>query len=96
MVNRFCARPRTRSCGRAVGHLCVFCVVCPILVIPIALVLVMMENKICKSWKYLETREGYFGHLVTIFVINFVGYQEGKLVEGGSARVANDPKASTS
>ena len=40
--------------------------------------------------------EGYFGHLVTIFVINFVGYKEGKLVEGGSAGAANDPKTSTS
>ena len=39
--------------------------------------------------------QGYFGHLVTIFVINFVGYKEGKLVEEGSAGIANDPKAST-
>jgi len=29
-----------------------------------------MKNKTYKSWKYLETRKGYFGHLVTIFVIN--------------------------
>ena len=69
---------------------------CPIPTIPIAVVLDMMKNKKNKSWKYLESREGYFGHLVTIFVINFVGYKEGKLVEEGSAGIANDPKASTS
>ena len=85
--------------GRAVGQFALFTsflMACPIPTIPIAVVLNMMKNKTNKSWKYLETREGYFGHLVTIFVINFVGYKEGKLVEGGSARVANDSKASTS
>ena len=66
---------------------------CPIPTISIAVVLDMMKNKTNKSWKYLESREGYFGHSVTIFVMNFVGYKEGKLVEGGSAGVANDPKA---
>ena len=85
--------------GRAIGHVALFTsflMACPIPTIPIAVVLDMMKNKTNKSWKYLESREGYFGHLVTIFVINFVGYREGKLVEGGSAGVANDPKASTS
>ena len=85
--------------GRAVGHFSLFMsflMACPIPTIPIAVVLDMMKNKTNKSWKYLESREGYFGHLVTIFVINFVGYKEGKLVEGGSAGVASDPKASTS
>ena len=96
MVTKPCVRPRTRLCGRAVGHFWFLSVVCPIPIIPIAEVLDMMKNKTNKSWKYLESREGYFGHLVTIFVINFVGYREGKLVEGGSAGVANDPKASTS
>ena len=55
-----------------------------------------MKNKMHKSWKYLETRKGYFGHLVTIFVINFVGYKGGKLVEGGSIGASSDPKASIS
>ena len=86
-------------CGRAIGQMALFTsflMACPIPTIPIAVVLDMMKNKTNKSWKYLESREGYFGHLVTIFVINFVGYKEGKLVEEGSAGIANDPKASTS
>ena len=97
-----CHRVRDRAygvCGRAIGQVALFTsflMACPIPTIPIAVVLDMMKNKTNKSWKYLESREGYFGHLVTIFVINFVGYREGKLVEGGSAGVANDPKASTS
>ena len=85
--------------GRTVGQVALFTsflMACPIPTIPIAVVLDMMKNKTNKSWKYLESREGYFGQLVTIFVINFVGYKEGKLVEGGSAGAANDPKTSTS
>ena len=46
-----------------------FLMACPIPIIPIAVVLDMMKNKTYKSWKYLNTREGYFGHLVTIFVM---------------------------
>ena len=85
--------------GRAFGHFSLFMsflMACPIPTIPIAVVLDMMKNKTNKSWKYLETREGYFGHSVTIFVMNFVGYKGGKLVEGGSTGASSDPKASIS
>ena len=83
--------------GRAIGRFSLFMsflMACPIPMIPIVVVLHMMKNKTNKSWKYLESREGYFGHLVTIFVINFVEHKGRKLGEGGSTGAANDPKTS--
>ena len=54
-----------------------------------------MKNKKHKSWKYLETRKGYFGHFSDHFCNVFVENKGRKLVEGGSAGVASDPKSST-